>query len=130
MQNLTECPFSTFCPLLSNILKFAWANWKVMNFNLFYIFFFMFHTYYVIFCDIFALFLAQNFKTKVLTAQNNLLLECLGGGSVALVVGVGDRRQTYLNYFVWVLLSAHIERFSFSHIQDFILRFEFFHWRS
>ena len=29
----------------------------------------MFHTYQVIFSDIFALFLAQNFKTKVLTAQ-------------------------------------------------------------
>ena len=28
-------------------------------------------------CDIFALFLAQNFKTYVLTAQKNLLLECL-----------------------------------------------------
>ena len=34
------------------------------------------------FCDIFPLFLAQNFKTKVLTAQKNLLLECLAIGSV------------------------------------------------
>ena len=48
-----------------------------MHFNLFYSFVFMFHTYYVIFCDIFALFLAQHFKTKVLTAQKNLLFECL-----------------------------------------------------
>ena len=31
----------------------------------------------MIFGDIFALFLAQNFKTKILTAQKNLLLECL-----------------------------------------------------
>ena len=36
----------------------------------------MIHTYYVIFCGTFALFLAQKFKTKVLTAQRNLLLEC------------------------------------------------------
>ena len=34
-------------------------------------------TYYMIFSDIFALFLAQNFKPKVLTTQKNLLLECL-----------------------------------------------------
>ena len=31
----------------------------------------------MIFSDIFPLFLVQNFKTKVLTAQKNLLLECL-----------------------------------------------------
>ena len=48
-----------------------------MQFNLVYSFFFIFHTYYVIFCEIFALFLAQDFKTKVLTVQKNLLLECL-----------------------------------------------------
>ena len=41
------------------------------------ILFFMFHTYKVIFCDILELFLAQNFKTKVLTVQKNNLLECL-----------------------------------------------------
>ena len=35
------------------------------------------HTYYVILGVIFALFLAQNFTTEVLTAQKNLLLECL-----------------------------------------------------
>ena len=40
-------------------------------------FFFMFCTYYVIFSEIFALVLALNFKTKVLTAQKNQLLECL-----------------------------------------------------
>ena len=40
-------------------------------------FFIIFHTYYGIFCDFSALFLAQNFKTKILTAQKNLLLECL-----------------------------------------------------
>ena len=48
-----------------------------MYFNLFYSFFFLLHTYQVILSDIFALFLAQNFKAKVLTAQKNLLLECL-----------------------------------------------------
>ena len=37
----------------------------------------MIHTFYVILGVIFALFLAQNFRTKVLTAQKNLLLECL-----------------------------------------------------
>ena len=31
----------------------------------------------MIFSDIFALFVAQNFKTKILTAQRNILLECL-----------------------------------------------------
>ena len=43
----------------------------------FAVFYFMFHTYQVIFSDIFALFLAQNIKTKVLTAQKKWLLECL-----------------------------------------------------
>ena len=63
---------------LRKILRFACTNYKSMHFNLFYsFFFFMFHAYYMIFSDIFALFLAQNFKTKVLTAQKNLLLECL-----------------------------------------------------
>ena len=37
----------------------------------------MFHTYYVILSNLFALFLAQNLKTKLLTVQKNLLLECL-----------------------------------------------------
>ena len=40
----------------------------------------IFNTYYVILCVIFALFLVQNFKTKVLTAPKNLLLECLSTG--------------------------------------------------
>ena len=68
--------------------KFSWPcakSWdlygktqNVMHFNPFYIFFFLIHTYYVIFGLVFGLFLAQNFKTKVLTAQKNLLLKCLG----------------------------------------------------
>ena len=41
----------------------------------------------MIFSDIFALFLAQNFKTKVLTAQKNLLLECLVPDSRSETVG-------------------------------------------
>ena len=43
-------------------------------------FFFMFHTYLVISSDTFPIFLAQNCKTEVLTAQKNLLLECLVTG--------------------------------------------------
>ena len=37
----------------------------------------MIHKYYVSLGVVFALFLAQNFKTKVLTAHENLLLEYL-----------------------------------------------------
>ena len=48
-----------------------------MHFNLSFYFFLMIHTYYVILGVIFLLFLAQNFRTKVLTVQKNLLLECL-----------------------------------------------------
>ena len=48
-----------------------------MQFDLFYSFFFIFYTYHVILCEIFVLFVVQNFKTKVLTAQKNLRLECL-----------------------------------------------------
>ena len=48
-----------------------------MLFNICFIFSFMIPTYYVILDVIFALFLAQNFKTKVLAVQKNLLLECL-----------------------------------------------------
>ena len=48
-----------------------------MHLNLFYTFFLMFNSYKGILSNIFALFPAQNFKTKVLTAQKNLLLECL-----------------------------------------------------
>ena len=51
------------------ILRFEEANKKIMDLNLFYSFFFMIHTYYVIFGVICALFLAQNFKIKVLTAR-------------------------------------------------------------
>ena len=40
---------------------------------------FICHTYYVILCVILALFLAQILKTKVLTAQKSLILECLKG---------------------------------------------------
>ena len=37
----------------------------------------MIYIYYVVLCVIFALFLTQNLKTQVLTAQQNSLLECL-----------------------------------------------------
>ena len=62
---------------LRKISRFVCANKKIMNFNLFYSYFFMFHKYCVIFSENFELFLAQNSKTKVLTTQKNLLLECL-----------------------------------------------------
>ena len=46
-----------------------------MHFNL--SFFPLLHINIVIFSDIFALFLVLNFKTDVLIAQKNLLVECL-----------------------------------------------------
>ena len=54
---------------LRKILRLHAQTKNVMHFHLFYSFFFMLDSYYVNFCDIFALFLAQNFITKVLTAQ-------------------------------------------------------------
>ena len=51
---------------------------KIYEFKpLFTVFFFRFHTYYVIFSEILTHFLAQNFKTQILTAQKNQLLEGL-----------------------------------------------------
>ena len=48
---------------LRKILRFSWQTEKLCILTSFYSFF-IFHTYLVIFCDIFALFLAQNFKLK------------------------------------------------------------------
>ena len=62
---------------LRKTLRFVCTNWKFMNFNLFYSFFLQVSHILIGFSDIFALFLLQNFKTKGLTAQKNLLLECL-----------------------------------------------------
>ena len=42
------------------------------------------------FSDICALFPAQNFKTKVLTAQKNLLLECPAASSIGAAGLTGD----------------------------------------
>ena len=54
-----------------------------MNFNkFFFLFFIMIHTYYVILSVMFALLVAQNFRTKVLTTPKNLLLECLVYGMI------------------------------------------------
>ena len=57
----------------------------------------MINTYYVILGVICPLFLAQNLRTKVLTAQKSLLLECLIGftwvylGSIWIIfVDLGD----------------------------------------
>ena len=66
---------------LRKIMIFSCENKKIMHFNLFYSFFFKFHTYYVIFSDIFALFCAQNIKSKVLAAHKNLLLKSLSRSS-------------------------------------------------
>ena len=66
-----------------NFLEFAqnlehcMRKLKIYAFNLLFSFFFMIHIYYVSLGVVFALFLEQNFKTKVLTAHKNLLLECL-----------------------------------------------------
>ena len=67
--------------------KFVWLcskSWdlyaqtkNLCSLTSFTVFFFMFYIYHVIFCEIFVLFVAQNFKTKVLTAKQNLRLECL-----------------------------------------------------
>ena len=59
--------FKGFAQILENCVR------KLKN----YAFQPIFHTYYVILGVTFALFLAQNFKTKVLTAHKNLLLECV-----------------------------------------------------
>ena len=50
---------------------------KLIHFKLFSSFFL--HVSHILgdFCDLFPLFLAQNFKTIVLTGHKNLLLECL-----------------------------------------------------
>ena len=48
---------------------------KNMHFKLFYHFILIYHTHWKIFSDFFVPFLAQNFKTEVLTTQKNLLLE-------------------------------------------------------
>ena len=63
-----SCHRAFFFDFVQN-LEMCSANNKIMDFNLFYSFFFVTHTYYLIFGVILALFLAQNFKTKVLTAQ-------------------------------------------------------------
>ena len=54
---------------LRKILKIVFANQKCMHFNIFFSFFYVINTYYVILGVIFALCLAQNFKTEVLTVQ-------------------------------------------------------------
>ena len=56
---------------LRKVLRFECAK-KNHGFNLFYRFFFMIHTYYVISGVICALFLGQNFKIKVLTMQKKI----------------------------------------------------------
>ena len=48
-----------------------------MHFSLFFQFFFMIYTYYVILGVIFELFHAQSLKAQVLIVQKNPLLECL-----------------------------------------------------
>ena len=67
---------------LSRVCAKSWELYlqtkKLCNLNTFKkLFFYIIHTFHVILGVIFALFLAQNFKTEVLTAQKNLVLECL-----------------------------------------------------
>ena len=48
---------------LSKILRFVCENLKLIHFNFFTVFFFMFYKYYGIFSEILTFFLSQNFKT-------------------------------------------------------------------
>ena len=65
-----------------------------MHLKLFYIIFFIFHTYNVILCDILRLFLKQNFKPKVLSAQKKssfrMSVKTLGGLVLAYIHQVGE----------------------------------------
>ena len=58
----------------------------------------MIHTYYVILGVIFAPFLAQNFKTKVFTAQTNLFLKCL----------VFYKKNVYGKYLSFATLGSYV----------------------
>ena len=58
--------------------------------------FFMFHTYNVIFCVIFAHLLPKNFITIVLTAQENQHLEYLLRTSVNNKMLIGSRKTSKL----------------------------------
>ena len=58
-------------------LEICMRQQKNMDFNFFFNFDSMFHTHFMIFVKMFALFLVQNFKTKFFTGLKNLLLECL-----------------------------------------------------
>ena len=69
---------SDIFPSLRNILRIVCANQKIMHLNDFFSIFYIIHTYYGILGVMFALFLVQYLKTKVLTAQKNQLWECLG----------------------------------------------------
>ena len=71
---LTAQNFLEFAQNLENCMR----NTKnVCISTSFFSFFFMIHIYYVSLGVVFALFLAQSSKTKVLTAHKNILLECL-----------------------------------------------------
>ena len=67
------CNRANFFLTLRKFFIIVFANKKCMHLNSF----FLIHTYYVILGVIFPLFLAQHFRTKVFTAQKNLLLECV-----------------------------------------------------
>ena len=72
----------------------------------------MIHTYYVILGVIFHFFLAQNFKPKVLTAQENQLLECLLFPIFHLSTSLIDRQNITLPFmidFLGVLVSAFLQ---------------------
>ena len=77
---------------------------KYMHVNLF----FMIHKYYVILGVIFALFLAQHFRTKVLTAQKNLLLECLHRLGILIIKMIDHERAKCLTE---CFKTVHIKQF-------------------
>ena len=69
----------------------------------------------MIFSHIFALFLAQNFKTKVFTAQKSILLECLGWVS-ARKINWADKLSRHTNgstIFLRKFNSKFVGRFLF-----------------
>ena len=67
--------FPEFAQNLENCMRKPIFFFSILT--TFSVFFYIIHKYYVLLDVIIALFLAQNFKMEVLTAQKNLLLECM-----------------------------------------------------
>ena len=75
---VSKCATAQNFPDFPQNLEICMRKLKIDAFKSFFtIFLFMIHKCYVLFFAIFKFFLAQNLKTKILTAHKNLLLECL-----------------------------------------------------